>query len=56
VTFDEIQHYHRPGDPEGTGSLGFSVATSVHAPANLTPAHEMFHIFKTVCATSKTAG
>lgn len=46
IAYDEVQRYRKPGDPEGTGSLGFSVATSVKAPANLTPAHEMFHLIQ----------
>ncbi len=50
VTYDEIQSFKRSGDPEGTGSLCFNVATSVKAPANLTPAHEVFHILQnSVC-------
>ncbi|MES2596200.1 MAG: hypothetical protein V4662_12730 [Verrucomicrobiota bacterium] len=50
VTYDEIQSFKRAGDPEGTGSLCFNVATSVKAPANLTPAHEVFHILQnSVC-------
>ncbi len=46
LTYDEIQNFHRPGDPEGTRSLCFDVATSVKAPANLTPAHELFHVIQ----------
>ena len=37
VAYDELQRYQKPGDPEGTLSIGFSVATSVKAPGNLTP-------------------
>lgn len=44
VAYDEIRSFERPGDDPGTLSLCFDVATSVKAPANLTPAHEMFHI------------
>ena len=46
VTFDELQHFNRPTDPPGTVSLCFNVATSVKASANLTPAHEFFHIIQ----------
>lgn len=50
VAYDEIQRFGRDGDPAGTGSLCFDVATSVKAPANLTPAHELFHILQnSVC-------
>lgn len=50
VTYDEIQRFQRAGDPEGTGSLCFNVATSVKASENLTPAHEVFHILQnSVC-------
>jgi len=50
VAFDEIQRFKRPGDPEGTGSLCFNVATSVNATENLTPAHEVFHLIQnSVC-------
>lgn len=50
VTYDEIQRFHREGDPEAAGSLCFDVATSVKAPVNLTPAHEMFHVLQnSVC-------
>lgn len=46
VTYDEIQRFGRAGDPPDTQSLCFDVATSVKAPLNLTPAHEMFHILQ----------
>jgi hypothetical protein len=46
VTYDELQHFNRPADPKGTVSLCFNVATSVKAPANLTPAHEFFHVIQ----------
>jgi len=46
VAYDEIQRYNRKDDPAGAGSLCFNVATSVHAPANLTPAHEFFHLIQ----------
>jgi hypothetical protein len=46
VTYDEIQSFHRPGDPEGTPSLCFDVATQVHAHRNFTPAHEVFHLIQ----------
>jgi hypothetical protein len=46
VTYDELQHFNRPGDPKDTISLCFNVATSVKAPANLTPAHEFFHVIQ----------
>lgn len=50
VAYDEIQRFGRDGDPPGAGSLCFDVATSVKAPANLTPAHELFHILQnSVC-------
>lgn len=46
LTYDEIQRFRRPGDAPDTGSLCFDLATSVQASANLTPAHEMFHIIQ----------
>ena len=46
VAFDELQRYRKQGDPEGTLSIGFNVATTVRAPANLTPAHEFFHLIQ----------
>ncbi len=46
VAYDEIQYFKVPGDAEGTGSLSFQVATSVHASENLTPAHEVFHLLQ----------
>jgi len=46
VAYDELQRFKRPQDPEGTLSLCFNVATSVKAHANLTPAHEFFHIIQ----------
>lgn len=46
VAYDEIQHFKRKGDPDGTRSLCFNVATSIKAPVNLTPAHELFHIIQ----------
>jgi hypothetical protein len=50
VAYDEIQRFGRDEDPAGTGSLCFDVATSVKAPSNLTPAHELFHILQnSVC-------
>lgn len=50
VAYDEIQRFGREGEPKGAGSLCFDVATSVKAPANLTPAHELFHILQnSVC-------
>jgi hypothetical protein len=46
VAYDELQRYNRPGDPKGTLSIGFTVATSVKAATNLTPAHEFFHLIQ----------
>lgn len=46
VAYDELQRYNRRGDPKGTLSLCFNVATSVHAASNLTPAHEFFHVIQ----------
>lgn len=46
IAYDELQSYRKPGDPPGTRSLGFSVATSVKAAENLTPAHEFFHLIQ----------
>ena len=46
VAYDELQRYKKPGDPKATLSIGFSVATSVKAPNNLTPAHEFFHLIQ----------
>lgn len=46
VAYDELQTFRRPADPEGTKTLCFNVATSVKAPANLTPAHEYFHLIQ----------
>jgi hypothetical protein len=46
VAYDELQRYNKPGDLPGTLSIAFTVATSVKAPANLTPAHEFFHLIQ----------
>lgn len=46
VAYDELQRYNRPGDPKGTLSLCFNVATSVKPSSNLTPAHEYFHLIQ----------
>jgi hypothetical protein len=46
VAYDELQRYNKPGDPPGTLSIAFTVATTVKAPANLTPAHEFFHLIQ----------
>jgi hypothetical protein len=46
VACDELQRFKRPGDPTNTLSLCFNVATSVKASANLTPAHEFFHLIQ----------
>lgn len=46
IAYDELQSYRKPGDPPSTRSLGFSVATSVKATENLTPAHEFFHLIQ----------
>ncbi|MEN3940121.1 hypothetical protein WJU23_02425 [Prosthecobacter sp. SYSU 5D2] len=46
IAYDELQSFKRAGDPENTRSLCFNVATSVKATANLTPAHELFHIIQ----------
>lgn len=46
VTYDEIQRFGRASDPPDTGSLCFDVATSLKAPLNLTPAHEVFHLIQ----------
>lgn len=46
TAYDELQRYKKPGDPPGTRSIAFTVATSVKAPANLTPAHEFFHLIQ----------
>lgn len=46
VAYDELQRFNKPGDPPGTRSIAFTVATSVKAPANLTPAHEFFHLIQ----------
>ncbi|HRH98649.1 MAG TPA: hypothetical protein PLB55_22085 [Prosthecobacter sp.] len=46
VTYDELQHFNHSGDPKGTVSICFNVATSVRASANLTPAHEFFHLIQ----------
>lgn len=46
TAYDELQRYNKPGDPPGTLSIAFTVATSVKAPANLTPAHEFFHLIQ----------
>lgn len=44
VAYDELQRFRRPSDPPGTVSLCFNLATSVKPGANLTPAHEYFHL------------
>jgi hypothetical protein len=46
VAYDELQRFKRAGDPENTRSICFNVATSVKAPMNLTPAHELFHLIQ----------
>ena len=46
VAYDELQRFGKPGDPPGTRSIAFTLATSVKAPANLTPAHEFFHLIQ----------
>lgn len=46
VAFDEMQRFNKPGDPNGTLSLCFNIATSVKPSANLTPAHEYFHLIQ----------
>ena len=46
VAYDELQRFNKPGDPPGTRSIAFTVATSVNASANLTPAHEFFHLIQ----------
>ncbi|MEZ5385287.1 MAG: hypothetical protein R3F13_07220 [Prosthecobacter sp.] len=46
VAYDELQRFNKPGDPSGTRSIAFAVATSVKASANLTPAHEFFHLIQ----------
>lgn len=46
VAYDELQRFNKAGDPKGTLSICFNVATSVKAPANLTPAHEFFHLIQ----------
>lgn len=46
VTYDELQRYNKPGDPKGALSISFTLATSVKAPSNLTPAHEFFHLIQ----------
>jgi hypothetical protein len=46
VTYDELQRFNKPGDPKGTISICFNVATSVNAVSNLTPAHEYFHLIQ----------
>jgi hypothetical protein len=46
VAYDEMQRFNRKGDPANTRSLNFNVATTVKAPANLTPAHELFHLIQ----------
>lgn len=55
VAYDEIQRFNKAGDPPGTGSLCFNVATSVLAPRNLTPAHEFFHIIQNGACFFKNA-
>jgi hypothetical protein len=46
VTYDELQRYNRAGDPAGTVTVCFNLATSVKPATNLTPAHEFFHIIQ----------
>lgn len=46
VAYDELQRFNKTGDPPGTLSIAFTVATSVKAPVNLTPAHEFFHLIQ----------
>lgn len=43
---DAVVNYHRPCDPEGgAGVLTIDIANDL-PPANLTPAHELFHSFQ----------
>lgn len=46
LAFDELQRFNKPGDPKGTVSIAFSVASSVKAESNLTPSHEFFHLIQ----------
>ncbi len=46
AAYDELQRFNREGDPKGTLSLCFNVATSVKASLNPTPAHEYFHLIQ----------
>ena len=46
VTYDELQRFNRASDPPGTVTVCFNLATSVKPAANLTPAHEFFHIIQ----------
>ena len=46
LAFDELQRFNKLGDPTGTVSIAFSVASSVKAESNLTPAHEFFHLIQ----------
>ena len=46
MAHDELQQFNKPSDPKGTVSIGFSVASSVKAESNLTPAHEFFHLIQ----------
>lgn len=44
--YDELQRFNRAGDPKGTLSICFNVASSVDPKSNLTPAHEYFHLIQ----------
>lgn len=46
IAYDELQRFRKPGDPPGTLSISFAVATSVDPRQNLTPAHELFHLIQ----------
>lgn len=46
IAYDEIQSAKKEGDPPGATCVRFAVATSVDPKVNLTPAHEMFHLFQ----------
>lgn len=46
LAFDEIQKAGRSIDPPGTTQLTIGIATSVKAPSNPTPTHEIFHLIQ----------
>lgn len=52
--YDGLQHFKRAIDSGGARSICFDVASSIRAPSNATPAHEMFHLIQNGATYFKT--